>query len=77
MQFYVWVCMYVCYLAEQAVVLLADGAVKGVDCVLIDAPAWTVGGGTVITALTTRLGHRETPLQPTLILLTRNQLIHT
>lgn len=65
-----------CYLAEQAIVLLADGAVESVDGVLIDAPARAVSGGTVITALTARLSHRKPPLQPALILLTRNQLTH-
>lgn len=67
-------CAFVCYLAEQAVVFAAHGAVEGVDCVLVHTPARAVCGGTVITALTARLGYRQTPLQPALVFFTRNQL---
>lgn len=60
-------------LANQAVVFPADGAVEDVDRVLVHTPAPTVRGGTVIAALTPRLGHRQTSLQPALVLLCRHQ----
>lgn len=45
------------YLANQAVVFPADGAVEDIDRVLVHAPAQTVWCGTVVAALTSRLGH--------------------
>lgn len=63
------------YLAEQAVVLVADGAVEHIDGVLVHTPPGTVWAGTVVTALTARLCHRQTSLQPALVLLFRHQLV--
>lgn len=60
-------------LAEQAVVLVADGAVEHIDGVLVHTPPGTVWAGTVVTALTARLCHRQTSLQPALVLLFRHQ----
>jgi len=65
------------HLAEQAVVFAADGAVEGVDRVLVNAPAGAVGRGAVVAALAARLGHREAALQPPLVLLRRHQLRST
>lgn len=63
------------YLADEAVVFPADGTVEHVDRVLVHAPARAVSGGAVIAALAPRLRHRQTPLQPALVLLCGNQLI--
>lgn len=62
------------YLTNKTVVFLADGAVEDVDSVLVHTPAQTVGGGAVVAALTSRLRHRESSLQPSLVLLRRHQL---
>lgn len=56
------------YLAEQAVVFFAHWAVESVDSIFINTPARTVCSSTVITALTSRLCNRQTPLQPALII---------
>lgn len=60
-------------LTNQAVVFPADGAVEDVDCVLVHTPAQTVWSGAVVAALTARLCHRQTSLQPALVLLCRHQ----
>lgn len=62
------------YLAEQAVVFFAHWAVESVDSVFINTPARTVCCSTVITALTSRLCNRQTPLQPALIIVYCHQL---
>lgn len=70
----IYVNAYISYLANQTVVFPADRAVEDVDCVLVHTPAQAVRGGTVVAALTARLRHRQTPLQPALILLCWHQL---
>lgn len=57
------------HLAEQAVLFLAHWTVESVDSVFINTPARTVSSSAVITALTARLRHRQTPLQPVLIII--------
>lgn len=67
--------MCVCvYLAEQAVVLVANRTVEDVDRVLVHTPARAVWAGAVVAALTARLSHRQAPLQPALVLFLRHQL---
>lgn len=55
----------------------ANGTVEHIDCVLVHTPARAVGSGTVVAALAPRLGHRQTSLQPALVLLCWNQLSKT
>jgi len=56
------------YLAKQAVLFFAHWAVESVDSIFINTPARAVCSGTVITALTSGLCNRQTPLQPALII---------
>lgn len=66
--------LHIAYFTNKTVVFLADGAVEDIDGVLVHTPAQTVGGGTVVAALTAGLCHRQTSLQPSLVLLSRHQL---
>lgn len=52
-----YLCVYIAYLTNQAVMFPADGAVEDIDCVLVHTPAKTVWSGTVVAALTSRLCH--------------------
>lgn len=52
----------------------AHWAVESVDGVFINTPARTICCSTVITALTSRLCNRQTPLQPALIIVYGHQL---
>lgn len=44
--------LHIAYFTNKTVVFLADGAVEDIDGILVHTPAQTVGGGTVIAALT-------------------------
>ena len=57
--------------------LAADGAVEGVDRVLVHAPAGAVRRGAVVAALAAALRHPEPALQPAVVLLRRDQLRRT
>lgn len=44
--------LHIAYFTNKTVVFLADRAVEDIDSILVHTPAQTVGGGTVVAALT-------------------------